>query len=757
MAKRRYNIGLLVATITDEFSNRIAIGAMQAAKQMDVNMVIFPGKYVGVQHINEQYEAEYEYQYNALFDMAAQAKLDYLIVAVGTIAYAHNNEYQKRFLDSLGDTPILSLASEIEGYDSLQFDNCTGILDAVNYLASHGREHIGMIAGDLNNEAFVQRYEAYRRALEANGLTFKDGYMTPSRLAYRCYDEAERLLDQNPEIDAIVCATDMIAFDVYEVLKRRNLRVGIDVAVVGFDDLPADKTMDPPLASVRADAVLLGQKAVQKAVNHLRGVKDENHYLESQFIPRRSCFKYVDDSNITEKISCGDYAAMVGLVKDYFAKRFETASADEQSCELVIGFLAHLQENYVDHPVEERIVEETVAILNQALPLKEDSGINKILYGIYIWLLRNCHVSNIPYVEMLHRHFRAEKRVETAESVTRRFRERSHYDNIFIRDALMFGGDLVHNYARIMKKLESVGAVNAFMYTFDEPITHRYSDRFPDELTWCFKSYSYGNKVFSLPGEGQRMTTPEVFGNEYLCQDRQHIFVVADLFSAKMQYGIALLEPKDETFFSELELVTYQLSSAVRTLHILKKQEKLLEELHASNLALDKMSRFDALTGIYNRTGFYPAAEALIGDPEHRGKPFIVCYADMDNLKSVNDNFGHAEGDFTIKLVAECLAHVLGNGAVLGRMGGDEFAAIVPKSHDVTIEALAASKERFIRDFNDSQEKPYTFGLSMGLYECACENSQELSKALDQADDLLYIEKRNKKNKALLARRKPVQ
>ena len=756
MENRRYNVGLLVATITDDFSNRIAIGAMEAAKQLDINLVIFPGKYVGVQHINEQYEAEYEYQYNVLFDLAAQAKLDYLIVAVGTIAYAHNNEYQKRFLDSLGDTPVLSLASEIEGYDSLQYDNCTGISNAVNYLASHGRKHIGMIAGDLNNATFVQRYEAYRQALEANGLAFKDGYMSPSRLAYRCYDEVERMLDKNPEIDAIVCATDIIAFDVYEVLRRRNLRVGIDVAVVGFDDLPADATLDPPLASVRADAVVLGHRAVQKAVNHLRGVRDESRYLESQFIPRRSCFKYVDDSNITEQISCGDFSAMVGHVKEYFAKRFETASADEQSCQLVIGLLEHLQKNYVDHPVDERAVEETVSILNQAIPLKEDSGINKILYGAYIWLVRNCHVSNIPYVEMLHRHFRAEKSVDTVESVTRKFMERSHYDNIFIRDALMFGGDLVHNYARIMKKLESVGAVNAFLYTFSEPVTHRYSDRFPGELTWLFKSYSYGEEVFSLPGEGQRMTTAQVFGNEYLCQDRQHIFVVADLFSAKTQYGIALLEPKDEAFFSELELVTYQLSSAVRTLHILKKQEKLLEELHASNQALDKMSRFDALTGIYNRTGFYPAAEALIGDPQHQGKPFIICYADMDNLKSVNDNYGHAEGDFTIKLVAECLSYVLGEGAILGRMGGDEFAAVVPKSGDVTIGALAERKERFIQSFNESQEKPYSFGLSMGLHECVCQNSEELSAALDQADDLLYIEKRNKKNKVLLARRKPV-
>lgn len=46
MSDKRYNIGLLVATITDIFSNRVAAGAMEAAKQLDVNLVIFPGKYI---------------------------------------------------------------------------------------------------------------------------------------------------------------------------------------------------------------------------------------------------------------------------------------------------------------------------------------------------------------------------------------------------------------------------------------------------------------------------------------------------------------------------------------------------------------------------------------------------------------------------------------------------------------------------------------------------------------------------------------
>ena len=748
MADTRPTVGLLVATISDDFSKRIAIGAMEAAKQLDVNLVIFPGKYVGVQHINEQYEAEYEYQYNALFSVAAEAKLDYLIVAVGTIAYAHNRAYQKAFLDNLGDTPILSVSAEIEGYDCLQFDDRSGITAAVDYLAAHGRKHIGMIAGDLNNEGFALRYEAYRKALASNGLTYRDSYMIPCGLAYRCYDEVELLLDNNPELDAIVCATDLIAKDVYTVLQRRNLRVGVDVAVVGFDDLPMSARLDPPLASVRADATQLGRRAVEKAVNYLRGVPDDCHYLESQFISRRSCFKYVDDFSIAERFFHSDFSHLLDYIREYFAQRRSNATVDQHTCDLVIELLEHAYHRYVEQPVDESRVEETVALLPQAMPLKDDPGIAKLIYGAYVWMLRHCPVGNIPYLEMLYQSFRAEKADASPEGIARRFMERAHINNIFIRDALMFGGSFKDSYARIMKKLDSVGALTAFLYTFDKPIIHRYGDRFPTDLKWAFKAYCYGHDVFTLPRGAQQMSTPQVFDNDHLCRGRQHTLIVADLFSAEEQYGVALLEPRDETFLDELELVTYQLSSAVRTLNILTEQKKLLEELHATNQALEKLSRTDELTGVFNRKGFYPAADALTRDPQYQGQPFVVCYADMDDLKKINDTYGHAEGDESIRRVAECLAQVLGDRAIIGRMGGDEFAAIVPLAPGVTVEDLTRRKDAFLTRFNASKEKPYSFSLSMGLQECACVDADDLRAALDQADNLLYLEKSGKKAQA---------
>ena len=107
MDKQRFNVCILSATLTDVFSNELVKGAVAAARRLDINLTIMPGKYLGIQHFNDRYEAYYEYQYNVLFGYAAKARFDYIIAPVGTIAYASNSELKKNFLDSFEGTPVL--------------------------------------------------------------------------------------------------------------------------------------------------------------------------------------------------------------------------------------------------------------------------------------------------------------------------------------------------------------------------------------------------------------------------------------------------------------------------------------------------------------------------------------------------------------------------------------------------------------------------------------------------------------------------
>ena len=636
MGEKRPDIALLVANIIDPFSWAVAKGAMAMAKSLGVDLTVFPGKYIGIQDKYDLYDTTYEYQYNMLFDLAAEGGFDYIIAAVGTIAYALNNEGKKAFLDRLGDTPVLSVAADIEGYDSLEFDNRSGISAVMDELAAQGRKHIAIIGGHNDNFEVGERYAAYREGLERNGIPFDERYYQSSDISEYCRAEAEALLERAPEIDAIVCMNDIIAETVYQVIKEKGRTVGKDIAVTGFDDLPIATELDPPLATVRADAEGLGARAVEKVYNKLRGIEDNEKRFPTEFIHRASCSREA-------------------VFKGY-----------------------------------DKLVE------SERLAIK------------------------------------------------RQVTDRIHIDNIFVRDAMMFGGEMKNSYAKILRQLPLLGGMTGFIYTFDKPVNHRFDEEFPKGLGWLFRSYTYGSEAATVPAEERKMTAKQVFDNKYLCTDRQHCFVVTDLYTAETQYGIALLEPRDAEFFSELELITYILSSAVRTLDILSGQETLLSELHLKNLALENASKNDVLTDIYNRRGFYLAAETMFENTPGMND-YLVCYDDMDDLKLVNDNYGHREGDSSLKLVADCLKAMFGHDAIIGRLGGDEFAAVVPKQGSESPDEYLRRKDEFVRQANSSHSRPYTFDLSVGMTEAACENGYGLRAALDKADDLLYIEKQNKK------------
>ena len=744
--KKRYNIGLLVAGIVDPFSNACAVGAMRAAKELDVNLIIFPGKYIGLCDLEHSAECDYENQYNILFRYAADAKLDYLIIATGSIAYACDDGQKAAFLRGFGDVPLISLAANIPGFDFMQYDCRGGICAAVDYLAAHGRSHIGMLTGNLNNVEMRERADIFRERLARNGLDFQESAMVECDMAYLAGDQVRKLLDNNPKLDAILCVNDIVASVVYDVLKERGIRAGEDIAVIGYDDLPLAAALDPPLATVRANADKLAAAALEKAVRILKGECKPNteHYLETVFIPRSSCHTDVKFLRTPEKLFDGTPEQVRANLTHYVAELSDSPMEMDRICDSVFGVYDHLVHTYIDEPAPEDAVEQTLALLHPARG-KVSERLYDLGKGAFFWLLRNCHPDNLQSVQQLYAHFGVNVDTRLSDwKLADKNLKRAHLESLFIRDTLTFGSDLNRGYAMILHGLCNIGAPTAFLYIAETPFRYLDPDAYVTPV-WHFKSYSYGSTGYIMPEEKEIVSAEAVFDNDYTDVDRQHVFVATILFSGDVHYGMALLEPYDESFFEELELVTYQLSSAVRTLDVMFAQEQLVAQIHSKNLALDKLSKIDELTHVYNRRGFFVAAESMLSKPEFRQNPMLVCYADMDDLKGVNDSYGHQEGDLCIQQVAECLNYAVGNGAVLARFGGDEFAAILPCATQEQLAEAIARKQHFLALYNESSGKPYQLDISVGFLLVQCASIYDLKNAIDDADNLLYEEKREKK------------
>ena len=118
-----------------------------------------------------------------------------------------------------------------------------------------------------------------------------------------------------------------------------------------------------------------------------------------------------------------------------------------------------------------------------------------------------------------------------------------------------------------------------------------------------------------------------------------------------------------------------------------------LAETKAKMMELSEMAFTDPLTGVYNRRAFVSELNRTLAVVERHGQPASLAFFDMDDMKSVNDGFGHAGGDVAINHVAKTIKENIRQTDIVGRLGGDEFAVIFNYSD----QEAAAGKVRELR------------------------------------------------------------
>lgn len=179
------------------------------------------------------------------------------------------------------------------------------------------------------------------------------------------------------------------------------------------------------------------------------------------------------------------------------------------------------------------------------------------------------------------------------------------------------------------------------------------------------------------------------------------------------------------------------------TQEVLNEQKQLIESLRTA-VRVDKMTQFAS------RSYFDDKIAEMIKLKKRYGDVFFLMIIDVDNFKSINDNFGHQGGDRILKGVAFKIRSTLRDSDFVARYGGDEFALIVIKSTRSAATSLAWKLCQQVRDSRfilDSKEVTVT--LSIGLAEAAAEDSVE--SLLKRADAALYLVKEAGRNGVLFA------
>lgn len=212
------------------------------------------------------------------------------------------------------------------------------------------------------------------------------------------------------------------------------------------------------------------------------------------------------------------------------------------------------------------------------------------------------------------------------------------------------------------------------------------------------------------------------------------IFYKSEVFG----YAVFVLDPASKYILDEkLEFTMVLLGQTISRL-------RLYDRLFEANTVMDLYVK-DALTGLLNRRGFEQGIAKYFTDKKIGENKIAVASIDMDGLKDINDNLGHAAGDEALKGIAHCLESVLNEGEIAARIGGDEFVAVLVLNSPARIGQFIRSFRNAIKKANQEGNHEFTLSASIGTSEVS--DWDTLMECMSKADKIMYIEKKTKKHR----------
>lgn len=751
--QKRLNIGVMIHYLDNDYSKILLKGVVAAAEELDVNLVIMPGRSLNCQ-LNDLKHTTYEYQYNTIYSFATAQNLDALIVSAGTVGQFVTPAEFRKFLDGFKKIPVITIESVVEGYPCIRLSG-SGIKDIVTHLITvHGKKNIAFVSGPKGNTDAEERLSYYRQALEENGMEYDPGMVVYGRFSEYCVDLVGELLDRNKgKIDAICFANDMMCKGGYTAIEQRGLVIGKDIAVTGYDDSEIAATLTPQLSTIRADASVLGSYALKEAVKLAKGEKTEGvTNLESTSIKRQSCgcdamWDNFSTRNSVTIRSCTSEELAVYLINEYISSGTALAkkSLVKELQTLIARFFEYTKNINENDPSDQKGLFDAILSSGLIAFLSPATFIDllRAVRNISITLCGDDQEKKLAVHNVIEQGFDAVsdyllfRNANDKEELTF-----THFlINNISRDMLIAGSDEEKRYLSIVENLSRMHMKCSYIYTYEETIISNCPSEWKRPQYMYLRSYHDDGNVVSVPPEKQKTRTSSFLHGKM--SDRRRTLVLFPLFSNEENYGIIAAELEFE-YFPYIYSIAPQICTAIKLTELIKQLENSLDDATLRNNQLNRISTLDELTGVFNRRGFYASANSIFTAPENSGKKCVLIFADLDNLKLINDNFGHEEGDFAIKTAASFLKNGLRNTDIVARIGGDEFTAFALCEDEKIIRSIPSRIKKIAEKYNKNSDKNYNITISIGIYELCCSPSENIQNYMDKADSSLYEDKKNK-------------
>ncbi|MBI3546614.1 MAG: diguanylate cyclase [Gammaproteobacteria bacterium] len=181
------------------------------------------------------------------------------------------------------------------------------------------------------------------------------------------------------------------------------------------------------------------------------------------------------------------------------------------------------------------------------------------------------------------------------------------------------------------------------------------------------------------------------------------------------------------------------------TSSILERSIRYALERYRLQQELRDLSLQDELTGLHNRRGFVTLAEHELKLAQRMQREIFLFFLDLDGMKQINDNFGHAAGDEALTQTGALLRKTFRDSDIIARLGGDEFAILALGARVDDPEIIMARLQKNLHAINSSSARRYRLEISVGAVRYASDGSSSLPQMFTRADEIMYAKKQAKK------------
>ncbi len=518
--KNYKTIGLLLEDSFTDYPKDVTHSVVHSVmNRKDIRLVMITGRQDDSTD-SEDREHLYKQMYNSIYRINSLCHFDGLLVAIPNLF--GREDLFARGKELFGNIPRVIISLEDPDEITVNYDNAMGIVEALDYLVRiKGFTRICMLGGRDDNPDAIERKKAFCGYLAEAGLIFTEDMYEKTDMTVNTRGAAARLLERNPDAQAIFCVNDQSAEGLYEAMKAKDLIPGKDIMVFGFDNAARAGQMIPPLSSIGVAGATLGGKALEILLDMINGQEVSPVRIPTRLYGRES-LKYESYEITTRDILRADSAFIYSFFDDCFY-RYGTEIVDPGDIdlrrlfyEIVSGMMSAAKNRYMDDKHISRLRHLIDIFFQNGAMRYTDAA--KFVRSLSRLQGSMNEIQGKGYVNTDNNRLFSYIRDKAIQALTfERSAEGKRYYTVretnfeFMINTAGYGAHGGAGIENVIRNLSKVGFDNAALYLFDKPkeYTGALTDTIPDEvnLRYVLKE----GEIFEIPEERRRCRVDEIY------------------------------------------------------------------------------------------------------------------------------------------------------------------------------------------------------------------------------------------------------